>query len=163
MSLECLLNRLFWRRSKKTAKLRVNCLCERNPPVTGGFPSQGPVMRKMFPFDDVIIFLQRRIKIHLCRVAFSKNAPKLCSCKTFHRTFIGNSSRTSSIFRGVVRAAGIIRVLLIRRLTEYWKRTKGFISNWRGHLASVRIPWTKQHDCQRVFSLQCESLYEFPS
>ena len=30
----------FRRRSKKTSKLRVTCLCEGNPPVTGGFPSQ---------------------------------------------------------------------------------------------------------------------------
>ena len=26
-----------------------------NSPVTGGFPAQGPVSRKMFPFDDVIM------------------------------------------------------------------------------------------------------------
>ena len=38
--LECLLNRLFWRRSKKTSKLCVPGLCEGNLPVTGGFPSQ---------------------------------------------------------------------------------------------------------------------------
>ena len=38
---DCLLNRLFSRRSKKTSKLRVTGLCEGNPPVTGGFPSQG--------------------------------------------------------------------------------------------------------------------------
>ena len=38
--LECLLKRLFRRRSKKTSKLRVTGLCEGNPPVTGGFPSQ---------------------------------------------------------------------------------------------------------------------------
>ena len=36
----CLFNRLFKRRSKKTSKLRVTGLCEGNPPVTGGFPSQ---------------------------------------------------------------------------------------------------------------------------
>ena len=35
----CLLNRLFERRSKKTSQLRVT----------------GPVTRKMFPFDDVIM------------------------------------------------------------------------------------------------------------
>ena len=35
-----LLNRLFRRRSKNTSKLRVTCLREGNPPVTGGFPSQ---------------------------------------------------------------------------------------------------------------------------
>ena len=38
--LDCLINRLFRRISKKTPKLRVTGLCEGNPPVTGGFPSQ---------------------------------------------------------------------------------------------------------------------------
>ena len=38
--LGCLLNRLFRRTSKKTSKLCVAGLCEGNPPVTGGFPSQ---------------------------------------------------------------------------------------------------------------------------
>ena len=33
-------SRLFRRRSKKIPKLRVTGLCEGNPPVTGGFPSQ---------------------------------------------------------------------------------------------------------------------------
>ena len=37
---DCLINRLFRRRSKKTPKLRVTGLCEGNPPVTGGFSSQ---------------------------------------------------------------------------------------------------------------------------
>ena len=33
-------------------------LCEGNPPMTGGFPShKGPVMWKMFPFDDAIMGL----------------------------------------------------------------------------------------------------------
>ena len=36
---DCLLNRLFRRRSKKKSKLRVTGLCE-NSPVTGEFPSQ---------------------------------------------------------------------------------------------------------------------------
>ena len=52
---DCLLNSLFRRRSKKTSKLRVTGLCEGNSPVTGVFPAQGPVMRKMFPFDGVIM------------------------------------------------------------------------------------------------------------
>ena len=38
--LGCLLNRLFGCRSKKTSKFRVAGLCEGNPPVTAGFPSQ---------------------------------------------------------------------------------------------------------------------------
>ena len=37
---DCLLNRLFRRRSKKTLKLRVTGLCAGNSPVTGKFPTQ---------------------------------------------------------------------------------------------------------------------------
>ena len=36
----CLLNRLFRRRSKKTSKLRVTGLCAGNSPGTGEFPAQ---------------------------------------------------------------------------------------------------------------------------
>ena len=36
---DCLLNRLFRRRSKKTSKLRVTGLCAGNSPVTGEFPA----------------------------------------------------------------------------------------------------------------------------
>ena len=50
-----LFNHVFRRRSKKTSKPRVTGLCEGNPPVTGGFPSQRPVTRKIVPFDDVIV------------------------------------------------------------------------------------------------------------
>ena len=37
---DCLLNRLFRRRSKKTSKLRVTGLCAENSPVTGEFSAQ---------------------------------------------------------------------------------------------------------------------------
>ena len=37
---DCLLNRLFRRRSKKTSKIRVTGLCAGNSPVTGEFPAQ---------------------------------------------------------------------------------------------------------------------------
>ena len=53
--LDCLLNRLFRRRSKKASKLRITGLCEGNPPVIGRFPHKRSVTREMFPFDDVII------------------------------------------------------------------------------------------------------------
>ena len=45
------------RRSKKTSKLRVAGLCARNSSVIGEFPPQRPVTRKMFPFDDVLMFV----------------------------------------------------------------------------------------------------------
>ena len=53
--LDCLLNRLFGRKSKKISKLRVTGLYEEDPSVTDGFPSQRASPQKMFPFDDAII------------------------------------------------------------------------------------------------------------
>ena len=50
-----LLNRLFRRLSKKTSKLRVTGLCVGNSPGPVNSPHKGPVTRKMFPFDDVIM------------------------------------------------------------------------------------------------------------
>ena len=50
---DCLLNRLFRRRSKKTSKLRVTALCGIHRwPVNS--PHQWPVTRNMFPFENVI-------------------------------------------------------------------------------------------------------------
>ena len=49
--LDCLLNCLFRCRSKKTSKLRVRGI--HWWPVNS--PHKGPVKRKMFPFDDVIM------------------------------------------------------------------------------------------------------------
>ena len=47
---------------RKMSKPRVIGLCEGNPPVTGGFPFlKGPVTRKMFPFNDVIMGLPASI------------------------------------------------------------------------------------------------------
>ena len=51
-----LLNCLFRRRSKKTSKLRVTGLCVGNSPGPVNSPHKWPVTRKMFPFDDVIMF-----------------------------------------------------------------------------------------------------------
>ena len=54
--LDCLPNRLLKRRSNETSKLRVTGLCEGNLPLTVEFPAQR-VTRKMFPFDDVIMWI----------------------------------------------------------------------------------------------------------
>ena len=65
---DCLLNRLFRRRSKETSKLRVTGLCEKNSPVAGEFPAQKATNAGMFPFDDVIMatlrddYCRRRIR-----------------------------------------------------------------------------------------------------
>ena len=53
---DCLLNRLFRRRSKKISKLCIICLCAGNSTGTGEFPTHiGAVAWKIFPFDDVIM------------------------------------------------------------------------------------------------------------
>ena len=54
----CLLNRLVRRISNKTSKLRVTGLCVGNSPGPVNSPHKGPVTRKMFPFDDVIMQAQ---------------------------------------------------------------------------------------------------------
>ena len=53
--LDCLLNRLFRRRSKKTSNFRATVLCEGNPAVTGEFPAQWASNIEMLPFNDVIV------------------------------------------------------------------------------------------------------------
>ena len=69
--LDRLLRRLFRRRAKKTSKLRVTGLCEGNPPVTGGFPSQRASNAEIFPFDDVMI-LEQWERSHLIHVHESR-------------------------------------------------------------------------------------------
>ena len=52
---DCLLNRLFRRRSMKTSKLCVTGLCVGTSPGPVNSPHKWPVTWKMFPFDDVIM------------------------------------------------------------------------------------------------------------
>ena len=69
---DCLLNRLFRHRSKKTSRLRVTGLCVRNSPGPVNSPHKGPVTRKMFPFDDVImVFLALTVSDILLQKEFS--------------------------------------------------------------------------------------------
>ena len=52
---DCLFNRLFRHRSKKTQKLCVTGLCAGNSLVTGEFPAQRASNAEICPFDDVIM------------------------------------------------------------------------------------------------------------
>ena len=55
MRLDCLLN--YWSRCRSSRQMEtffaLLACCAWNSPVTGEFPAQRPVTRKMFPFDDV--------------------------------------------------------------------------------------------------------------
>ena len=89
-----LLNRLFGRRSKKTSKLRVTGLCAGNSPGPVNSPHKGPVTRKMFPFDDVIMprtrWPQRQVHRELWGTVFSENIANLrVSCNN------GNKNRAA--------------------------------------------------------------------
>ena len=61
---DCLLNRLFTRRSKKTTKLRVTGLWVGTSPGTAELPSQ--IASSAFPFDDVIMIVVNVVQ-YLCR------------------------------------------------------------------------------------------------
>ena len=78
----CLLNRLFRRRSKKTSKLRITGLCVGNSLGPVNSQHKRPVTRKMFPFDDVIMYFDyHHIHVAECTgkivyVAFQKYSLK---------------------------------------------------------------------------------------
>ena len=74
--LDCLLNSLFRRRSKKASKLRVIALCEGNSSVIGDFPAQRASKEEMFPFDDVVMIDRLDVKQHFRFFAIRKH---LCS------------------------------------------------------------------------------------
>ena len=68
----CLLNRLFRRRSRKTSKLRVTGLCVGNSPGPVNSPHKGPVTRKMFPFDDVIMWIDQYFCVCMIQTSGSR-------------------------------------------------------------------------------------------
>ena len=61
----CLLHGSFRRRSKKTSKLRVTGLCGGDSPGPVNSSHKGPVTRKMFPFDDVIMNPSSKMETYL--------------------------------------------------------------------------------------------------
>ena len=100
------------RRSKNTSKLRVTGLCDWWPVNT---PHKGPVTRKMFPFDDVIVRIHKAVgnratytdsyfitvtSIKLNRLVFQVIRPYTCSgSSSLLRHFIAwltNMSHTRS-------------------------------------------------------------------
>ena len=81
----CLLKRLFRRRSKQTSKLRVTGLCVGNSPGAVNSPHKWPVTRKMFPFDDVILYI------------FS---PGMDPCSLLIPSSVASSSRVSPYWYG---------------------------------------------------------------
>ena len=95
---DCLLNRLFRRRSKKTSKLRVTGLffvrgIHRGPVNS---PHKWPVTRKMFPFDDVIMYWCHCVYVTWWEKLMYFHSIKTPSCGIFlhWKTFIWNFPQT---------------------------------------------------------------------
>ena len=77
---DCLLKRLFRRRSKKTSKLRVTGLCAENSPVDGELPAQMVSNAKNVPIwwlhhcesnPSVVV---TKAMAHLCTATFNKSS-----------------------------------------------------------------------------------------
>ena len=79
----CLLNRSFGSWWKKTSKLRFTGLCVGNSPGPENSPHKGPVTRKMFPFDDVIMYTGKLASLYwtnpstMTRNVISSSSPPL--------------------------------------------------------------------------------------
>ena len=86
---ECLLNRLFRRRSKKISKLSVTGLC------AGNSPHKWPVTGKMSPFDDVIMSTSSTHTPGKCKVIFIYHTAawciRLCALSNHHFTVAPSS------------------------------------------------------------------------
>ena len=68
---DCLLNRLFRRRSKKTTKLRVIGLCVVNSPGTGEFPTQ-----MASNAENVSIWWHHHGNSYTCKMTYVETAPR---------------------------------------------------------------------------------------
>ena len=124
----CLFNRFIRRRSKKRSKLRVTGLCAVNS------PHKGPVTRKKFPFDDVIMY-------------------PCCPIALFHSRY----ETTKPYLKGIF---DIVRVLLARAINHdnviKRKNFPRYLSFERAATSHRWIPLTKASDAEELWcSLIC--------
>ena len=95
---DCVLNRLFRRRSKKTSKLRVTGLCARNSPGIGEFPAQildDVIMecKHLMPRQNTRSFIVDDHISHI-RIKF----PKLSATCMGYKNYVGDLT-TISLFK----------------------------------------------------------------
>ena len=139
----CLLNGLFRRRSKKTSKLRVTGFCVGNSPGPVNSPHKGPVSRKMFPFDDVIMYIKlcdTSVHIHTLHM-------KLCLCD--HGPWSRKKNhRCTILFLDKVLTSGILRSFwttspVCKSLTYGWKACEAWKNTWLTFMSAMcqRMVW----------------------
>ena len=99
---DCLLNRLFRRRSKKISTLRVTGLCAGNSPATGEFPAQmtsnAENVSIWWRHHGIVLKLARSLKC-LCEYKFwsklfSRHCRIICYIGLFHHVARLNYNRT---------------------------------------------------------------------
>ena len=99
---DCLLHRLFRRRSKKTSKLRVTGLCAGNSPGTGEFPAQ------MASYAENVSIWWRH---HVQRMDRCLTAPRYYHCSlSMQKVFRGIYLR--AISRDVMKEIKLLKWLL---------------------------------------------------
>ena len=109
---DCLLNRLFSRRPKKTSKLRVTGLCEGNSRLTGEFPTQ-----RASNAENVSIWW----RYHLMREAFFGTWVGLLYWDPF---IIVKSQQLSSRFH--------LRIPDLQVVTGTFRFTAAYMRHWIG-------------------------------
>ena len=135
--LDCLLNGLFRRKSKKTSKLRVTGLYQGNLPVTDSIPAQRASNAGMFPFDDVI--MNHTIFNDFVNQLLYNNKRFL-----MWNTAVHESSQCK--YR-------------CNRATAYWTlwSWRNWQSNYKMGLIPTPLLWCKSNNVTEIFHL----LYEF--
>ena len=138
--LDCLLNRLFKRRSKKTSKLRVTGLCEVNSSVTGD-PAQRDGDAENVPFDDVImrnILIDNTLKCNVWRITPREAMPwRNCILLLVTKKYSDTSSHEHD------------DVIKWKHFPRYWPFVRGI------HRSPVNSPHKGQWRGALMFTLIC--------
>ena len=93
---DCILKRLFRRRSKKTSKFRVTGLCAGNSPVTGEFPAQ-----RASDAETVTIWWRHHEKLSLCRESCDGNQWPRTSSNKLTKFLSGGSIATHLYYHNI--------------------------------------------------------------
>ena len=148
--LDCLFNRLFRHRSKKTPTPCVTDHCEGNPPVTGEFPHKGPLTRKMFPMmrsSNGNIF---RVTGHLCgeftshrwnphTKASDAEIWRHCSDLMTSWSEVGLGLKSSTFGTTDVIHSGLLKCQIMETLAFFQAFLCGFVSNYLLHASPLPL------------------------
>ena len=136
--IDCLLNLLFRRRSKKTPKLRVTGICEGNSPVTGEFPAQ-----RASNTENVSIWWRHHVLP--ARETTQRVTPAIqATDRNLYHTLIDSVSALDDTFHDIV---DIIKSVLTET-TEIYNRLKLRVDFHRGTSLDA-VEYIVKHDFSR--------------